>query len=148
MFRFCKVPSSFSLRSCKEWTKFCSLRFDPSKFKNKLLSFASIEKMPQYRSFVSLRFDIVAIATCDYVSVQSLVYVLFINQYHKTILKLPPSIFKNYAYVSLSHRRVFFIFIDITVNGWNSFVNPLSSRTVILSIANYDVTTVGENKIQ
>jgi hypothetical protein len=24
----------------------CSLRFDPSKFKNKLVSFASIEKMP------------------------------------------------------------------------------------------------------
>jgi hypothetical protein len=65
LFRSCKVldkPCSFSLRSCKKLTKLCSFRFDLSKFRNKLVSFASIEKIPYYRSFVSLRFDIVAIA--------------------------------------------------------------------------------------
>jgi len=55
-------PSSFSLRPCKKRTKLCSFRFDLSKFRNKLVTFASIEKMPYYRSFASLRFDIVAIA--------------------------------------------------------------------------------------
>ncbi len=68
MFRSCTVldkPSSFSLRSCKKLTKLCSFRFDLSKFWDKLVSFASIKKMPYYRSFVSLRFDIVAIAMCD-----------------------------------------------------------------------------------
>ncbi len=42
-----------------------SFRFDLSKFWNKLVTFATIEKMPYHRSFAPLRFDIVAIATLD-----------------------------------------------------------------------------------
>ncbi len=68
---------SFSLRSCKFWTNYIWYFFDPAKYINNSVRFASIFpnsiisgfvslrylKDPYYRSIVSLRFDIVAIAT-------------------------------------------------------------------------------------